>query len=123
VYFLGDDWANPRPRTHELGGYFGEGVIVKTYKSGSEIETVSRLTFNHLGGTFYFKLCNLDNDVESEECFKYTLQTEDGKDYYQLKSKAHKDFPVKVKLPENVSCKHCVLQWTYVTANSWGCKF
>lgn len=104
----GDNWADVRPRLHELGGRFGEGVIVETYKSGSEIETKARLTYNHLGGHFYYKLCNLDNDSEREECFeKYPLETEDLKDFYTLKSKSHKDFLVRVKLPK-IRCKHCV---------------
>lgn len=27
---------------------------------------------------------------------------------------------VRVKLPSDVSCRHCVLQWRYTTGNSWG---
>ena len=27
---------------------------------------------------------------------------------------------MNVKLPENLECDHCVLQWRYHTGNSWG---
>lgn len=38
----GDNWLDPTPRNHELGGRFGEGVIVKTYTRGSLIDVVGR---------------------------------------------------------------------------------
>lgn len=28
--------------------------------------------------------------------------------------------PVRVQLPPNLACKHCVFQWKYTAANSWG---
>src|SRR6202021_2193917 len=27
---------------------------------------------------------------------------------------------VNVTLPANLTCKHCVFQWKYITGNSWG---
>ena len=31
------------------------------------------------------------------------------------------DYETSVKLPEDLLCNHCVLQWRYHTGNSWGC--
>ena len=27
---------------------------------------------------------------------------------------------VRVQLPSNVACRHCVFQWKYTAGNSWG---
>ena len=31
----GDDWSDPRPRSNELGGLYGEGFIVQNYTKNS----------------------------------------------------------------------------------------
>lgn len=118
----GDNYADSRPRRHELRGPYGEGVIVKTYKQGSTIDVIGKLTYNHLGGKFFFYICNLDEfGAESEQCFaKYPVSTADGKPYYTVPDYSHRDFPLKLVLPRNLQCNHCVMQWTYTTANNWG---
>lgn len=122
------------PRNNELGGYFGQGVIVKTYTRGQTFNALVRITANHMGGRFEFKVCNLDVDTkESDACFD-----KNGVFTYTLTSTASQDFVFPVTLP-NITCKRCVLQWTYIvgqyfillndwrilghhifTANSWG---
>lgn len=80
----------------------------------------SRLTANH-NGQFRFKLCNMDNENESDACFeKNLILTEDGKPFFQLPDQKARDFHHQIKLPAEISCEHCVLQWTYKTANNWG---
>lgn len=116
----GDNYANPTPRAHELGGTFGQGVIVKSYARGSKILVSAKLTANHRG-YFYFRLCNLDVGRESEACFELNkIKFTDGSDTYLLPSTAPGDYSVSIQLPSNLVCNHCVLQWTYVAGNNWG---
>lgn len=118
----GDNWRDERPRKHELGGEFGEGVIVKTYVQGSTIWVVGTLVYNHSGGKFVTNICNLDEfGVESEECFaKNPVYTATGELFYEVPDHEHRHFPYQITLPAELHCNHCVLQWTYVTANDTG---
>lgn len=116
----GDPYGDPTPRRHELGGTFGQGVIVKSYPKGSTISVTVKITANHRG-YFYFRLCNLDTARESDACFELNkLKIANGADTYVLPSTLSQDYAVSLKLPNNLSCNHCVLQWTYVTGNNWG---
>lgn len=119
--FCGDNYADPTPRRHELGGPFGQGAIVKTYKRGATVPITVRITANHRG-YFYFKICNLDADKrESDACFdRFKVQISDGSSTYPLPSAAAKDYTLSIKLPSDLVCNHCVLQWTYVAGNNWG---
>lgn len=115
----GDNWADPRPRPHELGGFYGEGFIVKSYIQGSEIDVIIRVTSNHLG-KFTFELCNLDNEGESDECFqKNHVYLADGNAHFEIPHYVTRDFIIPLKLPQKLHCEHCVLRWTYVGANQW----
>ena len=115
----GDPYQSATPRAHELGGKIGvTGVIVANYTKSSTIEVTVRITANHLG-KFQFDLCKLDTESESESCFlKNKLLTNDGKSEYPIGS-ATGDYKVKIKLPSNLTCKHCVLRWRYVAGNNW----
>lgn len=119
--FCGDDFGDPTPRRHEHGGQFGQGVIVKSYKRGSTIPVTAKITANHRGH-FYFKICNLDVDRrESDACFeRYRILISDGSPTYPLPSASAKDYTLSLKLPSDLVCNHCVLQWTYVAGNNWG---
>lgn len=113
----GDNYGDATPRSHELGGKFGEGVITKSYKAGSVIKVTVRLTANHKG-FYYFRICNLDVERESDACFeRYKIQTTTGGDTYPLNSTAAKDYVVSLQLPSSLTCNHCVLQWTYAFSN------
>lgn len=116
----GDPWNNPTPRTHELGGAMGQGVIVKTYQQGSTVSVTVKITANHRG-YFYFKICNLDVENESEACFERNkVLISNGATTYPLPSTESKDYILSLKLPANLYCNRCVLQWTYVAGNNWG---
>lgn len=116
----GDRFGDPTPRTHELGGTFGQGKIMKTYAKGSTISVTAKITANHRG-YFYFRLCNLDAEKESEACFdRYKIKIADNTDIYTLPSTEAKDYTLSIKLPANLTCNRCVLQWTYVAGNNWG---
>lgn len=114
----GDPYQNTRPRAHELGGWFGgNGVIVASYSKGSTIEVTVKLTANHLG-KFLFDICNLDAQSESETCFS-RLYTVDGKSEYAIGS-SNGEYKVYLRLPSNLTCRHCVLRWQYIGGNNWG---
>lgn len=112
----GDDYGDPVPREHEDGGFYGRGVITKSYKSGSFIPVSVYITANHFG-YFIYDLCNLSAEKqESDECFfRNKLQIIDGKDYYKLPNGSTGWFNTTIKLPPGLTCNHCVLRWTYNT--------
>lgn len=74
-----------------------------------------RVTANHLG-FFKFRLCNLDKyDKESDECFDdILLKLTNGDDKFTI-SDQEADFHIPLMLPEDLTCNHCVLQWTWRT--------
>ncbi|XP_004924409.1 uncharacterized protein LOC101739392 [Bombyx mori] len=113
----GDPYDDSPPRPHELGGAYGNGVIVAKYSSGQVIDTTVEITAYHRG-YWEFKLCT-DPSNNEQECFeKYLLELEDGGTKYYPKSSGRYD--VRYRLPAGVSCEHCVLQWTYTAGNNWG---
>lgn len=117
----GDNYADPKPRANEFGGkYGGSGVIVQIFKHSYTAVISFRITANHLGYVFY-QLCDLDEfPHESEECFgKYNLKFADGSDKYYIGS-TRGGIDTTVVLPLGLSCKHCVLRWTYIAGNNWG---
>lgn len=120
----GDSYSLSRPRPHELGGKYGQGVIVKGYPSGSKINVDISITANHRG-YFWFDLCNMDKlkrnraTMEEEECFDTKILTADGNEKWYLTSTSAKVYTVGLQLPE-VTCEHCIFRWTYVVGNSWG---
>lgn len=116
----GDNYGDPTPRAHENGGKYGQGVIVEKYIAGQTAEISVKLTTNHKG-KFIFQLCNLDEQPESEKCFdNEPLELTSGGYEYHLKSQANGIYNISVKIPADVTCSHCVIRWTYITANSWG---
>lgn len=118
--FCGDPFDQAVPRNSELGGYYGKGVIMKTYKQGQRTAVIAKITANHRG-YFYFKICNLDNEKESEACFdRWTVLTSNQSAIYYLPSTNAQDFNVELDLPKSLYCNHCVLQWVYVAGNNWG---
>jgi Lytic polysaccharide mono-oxygenase, cellulose-degrading len=115
----GDPYQMAPPRNHELGGKYGQGVIVANYTSGSVMQVSVKITANHRG-YFQFDLCNVDVERESDECFgRNKLLTFDGKDKYEI-STASGMYYVNLQLPAGLRCSHCVLRWTYVCGNNWG---
>ncbi|XP_066992926.2 uncharacterized protein [Anabrus simplex] len=119
----GDNYSLPRPRSQENGGTYGKGIISGVYKEGEVMTATAQITAKHMG-YFQFRLCPLNNSsqLETEECFsKYTLFLADGNGTkYKLPSNDTGKFSAKLKLPKGLTCKQCVLQWTWTTGNSWG---
>jgi len=121
----GDDYSKEEPRPHEAGGIYANGLITTRYVTGQDMEVEAELTTNHKGN-MKLELCPSDDPytVVTDECFKrYPLQMADGSGpefVIPEDSKKTEIFTWKVKLPEGVSCAHCVVRWTYAAANTWG---
>lgn len=118
--------------------------IKTTYTAGQVIDMEVKMTAYH-GGRFDFKLQdvgNLDDPVGSlwESSTLLTVESFsppcDNPSYCGIEpciaTKSCAQIPmapytghngiysIQVKLPDDIQCTHCVLQWIYVTANSCG---
>uniref|UniRef100_A0A336LYJ2 CSON004461 protein n=1 Tax=Culicoides sonorensis TaxID=179676 RepID=A0A336LYJ2_CULSO len=115
----GDNFADSRPRRHEIGGEFGEPVIVGVYKRKSILTSRIDITANHKG-KFWFELCNMDGRKnEAEECFNTKMVTKFDEEFWYLKSNESKIFDVELKVPD-MKCQHCIFRWNWSTGNNWG---
>lgn len=119
----GDPWDLPQPRPHENGGAYGKGVIVQSYRPDSDMEIGVELTANHRG-YFEFRLCPLNQQKtpETDECFdRHLLTRSDGQGArFHPEPGTGTVSRVRYKLPANLECSRCVLQWRYVAGNNWG---
>lgn len=119
----GDAWDQRTPRPHEYGGRFGQGVTVRKYMINSVVTIRVELTANH-NGHFEFRMCpNMENTTQ--DCLdQYVLEryTPDSK---ELETKfypkdGNKIYEMQYKLPKDLLCDHCVMQWRYIAGNNWG---
>ncbi|CAF1289427.1 unnamed protein product [Adineta ricciae] len=112
-------------KVFEKGGAMYLGKIVKTYNQGQQIDVTVVLTANHKG-YFEFRLCSLDSNPDSEatqDCLDRRLLKLVGTDstkYRDVDKYGSEAITVRLQLPADVACRHCVFQWKYVTGNSWG---
>lgn len=114
----GDPYDASIPRPHELGGVYGQGVIVEHYLPGSVFTATVDLTASHRG-YWEFKLCP-EPDRNEQECFdQYILELEDGGTTFRPDRGSSK-YEVSYRLPSGLVCDHCVLQWRYTAGNNWG---
>lgn len=110
----GDNFADPRPRKHEIGGEFGEPVIVGRYDKESLLTTKVHVTANHKG-KFWFELCHMEKEQQEEEnCFNKILLTKEGEKYWWLTSNESNVFEIDLRLPD-MTCSHCIFRWTWMT--------
>uniref|UniRef100_A0A8D8SYJ5 Chitin-binding type-4 domain-containing protein n=1 Tax=Cacopsylla melanoneura TaxID=428564 RepID=A0A8D8SYJ5_9HEMI len=126
----GDPWeAQPRP--HEAGGKYATGTIVRKYRAGSTFTIRVELTANHRG-YFEFRLCP-NNNVKlaaNQECLDHyvlkrgRMSTREVDDQYHetrfYPGTENKVYEMKYKLPSELTCTQCVLQWKYIAGNNWG---
>lgn len=122
----GDNYADKQPRAHEAGGEFAQGIIGKEYIVGEMIDVEIDLSANHWGH-FELKLCPVDSPKQpaTQACMdKHPLYLESDPKSYKFfipKETPKKDvIRYRVKLPEGITCRQCVIQWTYHTGNTWG---
>lgn len=123
----GDAYDLPPPRPNEDGGVYGRGIIMRTYRSGDVIDAIVNLTANHLGW-IEFRLCPHDKNDQTvtQECLDKTVlrimrNSISKKSTNRLYVGKSHLITMKIKLPHNLSCRKCVLQWKYNAGNSWGC--
>ncbi|KAJ8311616.1 hypothetical protein KUTeg_010971, partial [Tegillarca granosa] len=114
------------PYENEAGGKYANGIIVRHYpKGGVFMDVTIDLTAYHKG-YFEFRLCPHDNpDVRvMPSCFeKYLLEIAEGMEEgnpYRFYPEGPGIHHLKVKLPADIVCYQCVLQWKYTTGNFWG---
>ena len=96
-------------------------MVGDSYQAGSEIEVNVQLTASHLG-QFEFAICPLkDSDqLETEECFDaHKVELASG-GYKYTKVDTSRDYKIKLRLPKDLTCDHCVFRWHYRTGNNWG---
>ncbi|CAF3625173.1 unnamed protein product [Rotaria sp. Silwood1] len=109
----------------EKGGAMYKGTIVKTYTQGQQIDVKVVLTANHKG-YFEFRLCNLDASPladATQECLdrhQLIIADTNSTKFRNVSQYGSEMITVRVQLPSDVSCQHCVFQWKYTAGNSWG---
>ncbi|KAL1398933.1 hypothetical protein quinque_000294 [Culex quinquefasciatus] len=123
----GDAFDVPRPRPHEFGGKWGQGVIVRRYKPGSVITLRVELTASHMG-YFEFRMC--DSVKAQQDCLdKHLLKIISGTPSIPNPSdlgtrfyprNGSRIYDMKAELPKDLQCTNCVIQWKYIAGNNWG---
>jgi len=117
----GDPWMGPKP--HEVPGKYANGIIVETYEAEQEVQVTIQITANHKG-YFEFKLCpnnNIHQDPQ-QDCFDSNLlEVVNGDGNKFMIGVGNKNYYPIIKLPNGLTCSQCILQWTYITGNSWAC--
>ncbi|KAH0554629.1 uncharacterized protein LOC123263577 [Cotesia glomerata] len=117
----GDAWDIKPPRAHETGGKYGNSIIVRKYKTNQLIPIKIQITANHRG-YFEFGVCPMTTrgrEVTQECLSKNILKMKNGTARY-YPGPGNKIFEAYYKLPEDMTCGQCVLQWRYVAGNNWG---
>lgn len=123
----GDAYNLQKPRPHEYGGKYGQGVIVRSYNPGSEMTIRVELTASHMG-YFEFRLC--DNIKADQSCLdKHLLKMLGGTPSIphpnDLETRFYprngsRIYEIRAQLPKKMECSNCVLQWRYIAGNNWG---
>ncbi|KAJ8319999.1 hypothetical protein KUTeg_001586, partial [Tegillarca granosa] len=110
------DPFNEYPRPNEAGGKYATGILSSEYFTGDVIDLGVQLTANHLG-YFEFRICPT-NDAKvpvTQKCLdKYPIRVIGSRDgRYHVTKQDQGTVKLQGKLPEGLSCSHCVLQWRY----------
>ncbi|XP_046584440.1 uncharacterized protein LOC124291499 [Haliotis rubra] len=91
------------------------GYQLPINRNDSDLTCGANLTL-FLGGYFEFSVCphNFLDEAVTQECFSdYQLSiVGHGRRYYPRQIGLHQ---VKLVIPQDLTCRHCVLQWRWVT--------
>jgi hypothetical protein len=133
----GDDMTKPYPRMYEAGGQFysiNGGFSMTYYPQGGTATIQLYVSANH-GGYWTFKICPVpdvmagtsslaENNIVNQQCFDaHQLQVKGtggtGNAWF-IDPGQSTPFVQKVTVvfPSALTCKRCVLQWHWLTANS-----
>merc|ERR1712150_25503 len=93
------------------------GEIVNTYEQGQWIDTVIRAAAPHDFGPHSFHICPASYKKDpTQKCLdNHPLKFENRKTEVDLIDGEHdgKNVKFRVKLPDDLVCDHCVLQWKW----------
>lgn len=110
----GDPWSDPRD--HELGGKYFTNHISSSYKRNSVIDLTVNMNKNSLGW-MEFRIHPYNKDIAQEDLNSYLLEIGGTRTTrYRVNRSGYHVIPVK--LPENLECDRCLLQWKYHTGNT-----
>ena len=110
-----------KAQLHVYPGKYANNIITKTYNRGRVVTVKVELTSNHKG-FFEFKIGDIGTAPITEGKLAQVLKIAgtDGTRYYLPAGSMNGIFTVSLRLPINLVCKQCVLQWRYTTGNNWG---
>jgi len=117
----GDPLTQAVPRPNEMRGSWYRGIITGRYTAGQIIDIDVDLTQSHLG-FMEFRLCTNPGNGggETQACFnQHVLQRADGGGSRTIVDRTGM-YNVRYRLPANVRCARCVIQWNYRAGNNWG---
>ncbi|XP_037041216.1 uncharacterized protein LOC119077953 [Bradysia coprophila] len=117
----GDPINAATPRPNEMGGQFYRGIITGRYTAGQIIDIDIDMTQYHRG-FMEFRLCTTPGNGagETQACFNQNLlQRADGGGSRTEVTRTGW-YHMRYRLPANVRCARCVLQWNYRAGNNWG---
>ncbi|XP_020914504.1 uncharacterized protein LOC110252082, partial [Exaiptasia diaphana] len=100
---------------------YATGLITRKYAKGQEISVKIRITANHQGW-FEFRVGDIGTPPITQAKFTYLLKTPDGKTRVPLRGYGSSLETIKLRLPADLTCRQCVLQWWWKVGNSWGCE-
>ncbi|XP_067659103.1 uncharacterized protein [Haliotis asinina] len=121
----GDPWDSQRD--NEAGGRFAKEIIItRHYTSGSDVKMVVEM-FAPRWGYFELRLCPVTDSTlpVTQECLdQHPLEIVNGVGTrYPVEGEQrehHGKYELIVRLPAEVTCTHCVIQWKYHAGNEWG---
>ena len=105
--------------SYEFGSERYHKTLVATFMKGQVINPQVEIIIMH-GGWVEFRVCPAPvNGDPTMECFELNKLkfTSDGKTRAELRSvrpDAKNYYTYSVKLPDNLTCEHCVLQWYWI---------
>ncbi|VDH96242.1 Hypothetical predicted protein, partial [Mytilus galloprovincialis] len=111
----GDPYQGPYP--NEAGGIYAKGIIARTYRSGQDIPVKIQITANHLGW-HEFRLCvnnNISKKITHRCLDNHLLKTSDTGFNRTTFSASTGIKELTLKLPKDLICSQCVLQWKWRT--------
>ena len=126
----GDPVDLPRPRPHEMGGEFGGGTVVRTYRQGDLAPLVIQLTRQRtftitvricpLIGTYVFVFIDVrdviaDMTDATEECLDDHIVTtaEGSKEVVVRSNSTQQTLRLLLQLPSELSCDRYQLNFCY----------
>ncbi|CAL8126864.1 unnamed protein product [Orchesella dallaii] len=113
----GDPVADPTPRAAEYRGRFWRDVSVRTFTAGQTIPIHLESYAPH-GGGVEVHFC--DTVPETEGCFR-KLVLGNGDTFWPMRlGDGDFDIQTTAKLPDGVTCEHCVIRMHYRGAQHWG---